>query len=330
MNKTVKYIVVALGLFLFTGCYQMSKRSVGGADGRTESADSVSAGTGKHYSKNYNFIVKADSIVLLRVQPEEKVSDFADIDTFPIYKNERLVVADFRVIPDDATDSVWVEVADTRAMFGWVHEGRLLEDTVPDDPISQFIDVFSSTHLYLFLTFLVVMAVIYIIVILRRKDAPFVHARDIASFYPTLLCLVTALAATLYTTIQRFAPDAWQEFYFNPTLNPFSTPVIMSLFLISVWAVIIIAIAAVDSVFRELPAGSAFLYTGSVGAVCVVNYIVFSLTTKWTAGYVLFLLYAAAALYRYFRYSFRPYECGKCGARLRRRGKCPFCGTVNE
>ncbi len=317
-------------LLLLTACYERPTTPVVSPQSYTEAQrDSLSFQREHHYTNNFNFVVSADSIILLSQQPEEAVADFP-IDTFAVMKDEHVVVADIRILPTDTIDSVWVLVANERALFGWVHEGELLGDTTPDDPISQFISIFSNAHLLLFLAFFVLIGVIYLVIKLRKKDVPFVHLRDITSFYPTLLCVVVAVAALLYASIQMFAADEWQHFYFNPTLNPFSVPIILSLFLISVWAMIIIFIAVVDVVFKQLPVGNALLYLGSTLAVCAVNYIVFSLTTHFYVGYVLFVAYLYFALYRYFRYSYKPYECGKCGGRLRRKGRCPYCGTLNE
>ncbi len=240
------------------------------------------------------------------------------------------MVADIRIIPTDTIDSVWVEVADGKASFGWAHEKDLLEKVVPDDPMSQFISFFSNTHLLLFLVFLVFISFVYMVVKLRKKNVPFVHLRDIDSFYPALLCIIAALSATLYASIQMFAAEEWQDFYYHPTLNPFSVPLVLSLFLTCVWAFIIIAIAVVEDVFRLLSVGNALLYLGGTMAVCAVNYIVFSLTTLYYAGYLLFAVYLCFALYRYFRFTYKPLVCGRCGARLRRKGRCPCCGALNE
>ncbi len=326
----MKNLLYIFCLLLLASCYQTAPKAVYEPQELTQSRqDSLTFRRTHHFSNNYNFLVRSDSIVLIGVQPEEKVSEFP-FDTFAMYRNERIVVADIRVFPNDTIDSVWVEVADGRALFGWLHERDLLQNVVPDDPISQFISIFANAHLPLFIAFLVIIAAVYMTVILRKKNAPFVHWRDVASFYPTLLCLIVALAAILYASIQMFAADAWQDFYYNPTLNPFAVPILMSLFLASVWAIIIVCIAVVDVVFKLLPPANAVLYLGGVGAVCIVNYIVFSLLVRYYVGYPLFAAYFVFALYRYFRYFYRPYECGKCGAKMRRKGRCSVCGAMNE
>ncbi len=325
-----RHCIYLLCLLLLTACYKKPQTALDAYVSLTErQIDSLSFQDTHHYTNNYNFIVDADSLMLLSQQPEEMMSDL-QIDTFHVYKDELLVVADIRIIPTDTVDSVWVEVANGQAVFGWTHESDMLDKVVPDDPISQFISAFSDIHLLIFLIFLVFMAVVYMAVMVKRKNLPFVHFRDIKSFYPMLLCIVVALTATLYASIQMFAAEEWQDFYFHPTLNPFSVPTILSIFLACVWAMIVIAIATVDDVKKTLPVGDAVLYLGGVAAVCAINYLVFSLSTLYYVGYLLFALYVAFALRQYFRYSFAPFVCGNCGSRLRRKGRCPYCGTMNE
>ncbi len=303
-------IIILSAVLLLSACYEESPRDASELD-------------------NYNFLVTADSIVLVSQQPEEAVADFP-IDTFAILRHEHIVVGEKRIFPTDTIDSVWLQVADERANFGWIHEQELLAEVVPDDPISQFINVFSNAHLLGFLIFLVCVAAIYVGRKLRNKDVRMVHVRDIGSFYPSLLCLLVALSATLYASIQMFFPSDWQHFYFFPTLNPFAVPWLLSLFLISVWAILIVTIAVVDVVFKMLPFGEALLYMAGTLAVCAVCYIVFSLTTHIYVGYALWVAYLVFAVRTYMRHAFLPYACGRCGTRMRTKGPCPHCGALNE
>ncbi len=305
-----RIIPIALSLCLLTACYEESPKGAEGLD-------------------NYNFVVTGDSVVLVSQQPEEAVADFPT-DTFAVYRLEHIVVGEKRIIPTDTIDSVWLQVADERASFGWIHEQELLTEVVPDDPISQFIYTFSNVHLLGFLIFLACVATIYVGLKLKNKDVRMVHFRDIPSFYPSLLCLLVALSATLYASIQMFCPGEWQQFYFFPTLNPFSTPMFLSLFLISVWAILIVAIAVFDVVFKMLPFGNALLYVAGTLAVCAINYLVFSLTTHIYVGYVLWVAYLVFAVWTYYRHAYRPYACGKCGTRMKDKEHCPHCGAMNE
>ena len=191
-----------------------------------------------------------------------------------------------------------MKVARDQLTFGWVHESDLLANVSPDDPISQFIDFFSDSHLLIFLGFCVMVGGAYGLRRLMRKGAKIVHFNDIPSFYPTLLCLLVASSAVLYSSIQLFAPESWRHFYYHPSLNPYTLPWHLGLFITSVWAILIVTIATIDDVRHHLPLGQVILYLGGLAAVCAVDYVIFSLTTLYYIGYPLLIAYFVFALYR--------------------------------
>ena len=170
----------------------------------------------------------------------------------------------------------------------------------------------------------------YLAYSIKQKHVKAVHFNDIHSFYPTLLALTVAMAATFYSSIQLFAPDMWRHFYFHPSLNPFSLPPILAIFIASVWAMIVMAIATIDDVYHKLPFAHATLYMCGLGAVCAANYIIFSVSTLYYIGYVLLVAYMAIAIRRYAKNNYYPYVCGNCGARLRHKGVCDNCGAINS
>jgi hypothetical protein len=282
-----------------------------------------------HYSSNYNFVVKADSLVLSKQQPEETLSHLQS-DSLVVYKNEHLVVADIRIMSADSIDSVWVQVARDQQTFGWIHESKLLPNVVPDDPISLFISIFSDIHLLVFLVIIVLISVYYIMRKLLSASLPIVHLRDINSIYPTLLVLLVATSATFYASIQLFAPQVWHHFYFHPTLNPFSVPLPLNLFLLSVWAILLIGLAAIDDVRHLLPLGDAVLYLCGLAAVCAVNYIIFSVSTLYYIGYPLLIVYVYWAIKRYIKMPRIKFVCGNCGMPLEKSRRCKHCGALNE
>lgn len=299
------FSAVLLALLLMSSCYRehtpsrfQLKDTVVVADTLTPAQqDSINFAKTHHYSENFNFVVRKDSVVLLRQQPEEYLSQMMT-DSFSVYRNERMVVADIRIYPDDAVDSVWVYLATEQSEFGWIRESKLLKTVDPDDPISQFISIFSDTHLLIFLVVISLIGVGYLFRKIRKHNAKIVHFNDISSFYPAALALLVAAAATFYATIQLFAPEAWREFYFHPSLNPFSQPPLLAVFLASVWSLLIVAIAAVDEVLHSLRFNEAFLYLCGLAAVCAFNYIVFSITTLYYIGYPLFIAYMYWAVKR--------------------------------
>ena len=326
--RTVGWVKRFVAFYLFTclllSCYNHHQRTTDVWDLTKQQIDSISFFTTHHYSQNYNFVVNAVSLPL-----SDELPDMA-FDTLYVTKGERVVVAEIQTVPTDTIDSVWVKVARDQITQGWIRESELLAGVSPDDPISQFIDFFSDTHLLIFLTFCVVVGGAYGMRRLLRHNAYIVHFNDIASFYPTLLCLLVSTSATLYASIQMFAPESWRHFYYHPSLNPFSLPLHLGVFIAGVWSIIIVALAAVDVVKNRLQTGEALLYLAGLAAVCAVDYVVFSIFTLYYIGYPLLVAYVVYALWRYYRFGRYRYLCGKCGHPLYQKGTCPHCGAVNE
>ena len=307
MRRLVSLLLLAL---LLCGCYNRGPITPDAWDLTRQQLDSISFYTTHHYTQNFNFVVTGDSLVVVAQQPEDMaVPDVVSVeiqtesgeyhkDSITLLRNERIVVADIKTVPSDTIDSVWVKVARDQLTFGWVHENELLSKVSPDDPISQFIDFFSDAHLLIFLAFCVVVVAAYGIRRLLRRGAKIVHFNDIPSFYPTALCLLVASSAVLYSSIQLFGAETWRHFYYHPSLNPFALPFWLGVFVSSVWAIVIVAIATVDDVTRQLPLGASILYLSGLGAICAVCYVVFSITTLYYVGYPLLIAYYVFAIRR--------------------------------
>ena len=307
MRRLVSLLFLAL---LLCGCYNRGPITPDAWDLTRQQLDSISFYTTHHYTQNFNFVVTGDSLVVVAQQPEDMaVPDVVSVeiqtesgeyhkDSITLFRNERIVVADIKTVPSDTIDSVWVKVARDQLTFGWVHESELLSKVSPDDPISQFIDFFSDAHLLIFLAFCVVVVAAYGIRRLLRRGAKLVHFNDIPSFYPTALCLLVASSAVLYSSIQLFGAETWRHFYYHPSLNPFALPFWLGVFVSSVWAIVIVAIATVDDVTRQLPLGASILYLSGLGAICAVCYVVFSITTLYYVGYPLLIAYYVFAFRR--------------------------------
>ena len=307
MRRLVGFLFL---LLMLCGCYNRGPITPDAWDLTEKQLDSISFYTTHHYTQNYNFVVTGDSLVVVAQQPDdmsvpdvvsielEKIGEEMKKDSITIHRYERVVVADIKTVPSDTIDSVWVKVARDQLTFGWIHENELLSKVSPDDPISQFIDTFSDTHLLVFLAFCVLTGALYGIRRLMRKGSKIVHFNDIPSFYPVALCLLIASSAVLYSSIQLFGPETWRHFYYHPSLNPFALPFWLGVFVSSVWAIIIVAIATVDDVSRLLPIGQAILYLLGLAAVCAVIYVVFTITTLYYIGYPLLIAYYYFAIKR--------------------------------
>jgi hypothetical protein len=163
----------------------------------------------------------------------------------------------------------------------------------------------------------------------KRLGAKMIYFNDINSFYPTFLCLLVAMSATLYSSIQLFAPESWRHYYYHPTLNPFSLPVHLGIFLASVWGIIIVGIATVDDIRRHLSFSDALFYYLALAGGCGIVYVVFSISTLYYIGYPLLVVYYVYAIRCYIHTSRAKYFCGRCGAGLQEKGVCPHCGAMN-
>ena len=314
--RALLWILFTIHYSLFTtSCYNQGPLTPDAWDLTEQQLDSISFYTTHHYTQGYNFVVSRDSLAILEQQNEmmpvpdiltseitsgdETMPMLSLVDSIVLHRHEHLVVADIRTVPTDSIDSVWVKVARDQLTQGWLRESDLLKSVSPDDPISQFIDYFSDAHLLIFLGFCVLVGGAYGLRRLLRKGARIVHFNDIPSFYPTLLCLLVASAAVLYSSIQLFAPESWRHFYYHPSLNPYALPWHLGLFMTSVWAILIVAIATVDDVRHHLSTlGDTLLYLCGLAAVCAVDYVVFSLTTLYYIGYPLLIGYFVFAIYR--------------------------------
>lgn len=284
---------------------------------------------GRPYGSNYNFVMVGDSLDLQVEQPLHNQPVSLLGDSVAVYKNDQLVVGRIMVIPEDTIDSIWVMVARDQLTMGWVHESELLSQVVPDDPISQFIYLFSQRHLIFFLALLLTVLVVYSISLVFRKRMHIVHFMDIATCYPTFLCITLSGSVVLYASIQRFIPETWVTFYYQPSLNPFGLPPILSLFVCSIWLLVILLIATIEEVIHQLPLSEAVLYMLSLVGVCMVDYLVLSLTVPHSIGYVIFIVYAIWAFAHYARH-YRPhFLCGHCGAKMHSLGTCTHCGAKN-
>lgn len=324
-----RFLYILLASLLLASCYQQEKPLVSELEMTKAQKDSADFFNARHYAYDYNFRVKADSLHLVAVPNPAEITHISSVDIKKVEAGDRLVVGAFVVIPTDSVDSVWVQVLRDEETIGWIHEKELLAGVSPNNPISLFIDFFSNTHLLIFLAFLVLVVALYSLRRYYRHKFLLVHFNDIASFYPTLLTLLISSSAVFYSTIQLQAADSWVRFYFHPTLNPFTVPLHIGIFLVSVWAIVIVGIATLADIRRYVSPADYLVYFLGLMAICAVDYVIFSVSTLYYIGYPLLLAYIVFALWRYFRYGRVRYICGSCGKLLRKKGKCPYCGAVN-
>lgn len=329
MRPVKTLLALVLTALMAAACYYPTPPPDDGWTVGDGSLDTTAFVRHHHYGPNFNFKVTADTLSLAPCRPgTARLDSWAD--TAVVRRGDKIVVADIALVPSDTTDSVWLKLARDQTTMGWTSERRLAEAAVPDDPISQFIHTFSGSRTRLALCIVGLMAAFFLVQAARRRHLHVVHFNDIDSFYPTLLCLTVSGAATLYGSLQHFVPETWVEFYYHPTLNPFGLPLVMAVFVVSVWLMGITALAVLDDVRRRLDWADIPAYVAGLAGVCMVLYLFFSLSTPYYVGYPCLVAYWAFAIRSYARRRTPRYVCGRCGAPLPRLGRCPHCGTLNQ
>ena len=280
-------------------------------------ADSLEFRLLHHYTHNFNFVVKADSLALISREEEPT-------DTCKVRKNDCIAVADIREL-----DTIWIKVARDQFTMGWIPEDELLQGVVPDDPISQVIDSLTSSR-YIWMSAVVVLGLLGFVLKRRGlKQLQIFRFDEMDSFYPTLFLILVALVACLYGSIQQYAPEFWQEYYFHPTLNPLILPPVMAILLTLVWAVIIIFIAMLVDVYHHFYFFPGMMYVLEMLGSAMISYLVISWTTYIFLGYFLLVAYIVVLMLVYIKYIRCKYVCGSCGHRIRQKGLCPHCGKRN-
>ncbi len=316
------FLVMTGLLFIFSSCHY-PRPNLEDETLSAKTRDSLTYLYERHYTWNTNLEVQDDSVSLACLP----VKDCYNM----LYKGDRVVVAEFAIHPQDSVDSVWVKLAHTQDIQGWIRETDMIHSFVPTDSISQSIYLFSDTHASYFIVIFALFVAVWLFRAFRRKQLRMVYFNDIDSVYPLLLCLLMAFSATIYESMQVFVPDTWQHFYFNPTLSPFKVPFVLSVFLLSLWLFVVVLLAVLDDLFRQLTPAAAVFYLLGLASCCIFCYFFFILTTHIYIGY-LFLAVFIYVFYRRFCISLATsrYRCGNCGQKLKAKGVCPHCGAINK
>ena len=81
MKTVAKALMVLIACLALSSCYHKKENK-------------------QHYGRNYNFVIKADSMAIIEQQPEEIVT-FLPTDTLYVRHNDHIVVADKRILNND-------------------------------------------------------------------------------------------------------------------------------------------------------------------------------------------------------------------------------------
>ena len=299
-----------------------------------QQVDSVVFRLTHHYGPNFNFELKADSMILV---PRE--GDLIQ-DTCVVRNKDLLVVAQIkRIEASDSTmeDTFLIKVAHDQTTMGWVKESELLENAVPDDPISQLIDFMTGSRAIWMSSFLGFGVIAFFFRKMRKQkmsislsDLKVVDLIEMDSFYPPLLLILVACVAALYASVQNFVPEFWQEYYFHPTMNPLLLPPIMAVLVTLVWLTLIVIVAVVIEVYNNFYSFRGIIYLFEIAGLCMLVYLLISWTILIYLGYLLLPILIAYLIYYYFKYIRCTMTCGHCGRKIREKGICKHCGAINE
>lgn len=314
-------VCLLLGMFCLASCHY-ARPDLSSEEMSQKTRDSLNLLYERHYTWNTNLELVADSVALECLPIK---------DTYiTLHKGDRVVVAEFAVHSADSVDSVWVKLAHTQEEQGWIREVELKRSFVPTDSISQAIHLFSDTHASYFVIIFALFVGVYLFRAFLRKQLQLVYFNDIDSVYPLFLCLLMAFSAMVYESMQVFAPETWEHFYFNPTLSPFKVPFLLSVFLLSIWLFLVVALAVLDDLFRQLTPAAAVFYLLGLMSCCIFCYFFFILTTHIYIGYLFFALFVWVFVRKVRRNNTYKYRCGYCGEKIREKGVCPHCGAINQ
>ena len=281
-------------------------------------ADSIEFRLLHHYTNNFNFVVRDDSLVLFPGEDEM-------VDTCVVHKGDVIAVADIRM-----NDTLLVKVARDQFTMGWTSEEELLKRCVPDDMISQMIDRLTGSRSTWMSAIVALGLLCFFFSRGSKHTLQIFRFENMDSFYPIFLLILVSLTACLYAGIQNFAPEFWQEYYFHPTLNPLVLPPVMAVLMTLVWLALIVFVAMIIEVYHHFYTIQGISYILELLGISMISYLVISWTTIIYVGYVITAVYIAVLLWIYFHYIRRDYVCGYCGEKMRRKGVCPNCGRHNE
>lgn len=250
-----------------------------------------------HYSENFNFLVKADSIMLI---PRE-----GDIiqDTCWVHKDNVIAVAEIKILQDNPVDSVWVKVASAQNTMGWLPEKELLSKTIPNDQISELIYILTNSRIFWMSAFIIFGIFAYLFHRGESRRLYLLKFDEMRSIYPFLFVALVSTLSIIYSSIQCYVPEYWQEYYFHPVLSPIGLPFIMAVLVSLAWLVVVIFFAVVDEVYHHYYFAAGIAYIFELLGIAMFAYLVISWTTSIYVGYSLHFAVLIILGWTYFKFA---------------------------
>ena len=121
----------------------------------------------------------------------------------------------------------------------------------------------------------------------RRKQLQMVCFNDIDSVYPLLLCLAAGIQRYGVRVYAGICAGDVAAFLFQPLRSRrLRVPLVLSVFLMSLWLFVIVLLAVLDDLFRLLSPAAAVFYLLGLASCCIFCYFFFILTTQIYIGYL--------------------------------------------
>lgn len=244
-------------------------------------ADSLNFRLSHHYTNNFNFVVKADSLPLLNSEPILS-SQYVELQGEEAYmyvmRGDIVAVADIVVNGDTAM----IKVARDQTTMGWIPEPLLLAGTTPNDTISILIDRLAR-HRFLWMTVMALFSLLCLRVRLKGKREV---SKTFDTFYPSLFIMLVSIMACLYANVQMWAPEFWQEYYFHPTLNPFLLPPALAALVSLVWLIVVVLLALLLEVYKYLDFVDGIRLVMQTLGLSMLAYLLVAFTTRIYIGYI--------------------------------------------
>ena len=301
-------LMVALVSITFVSCHYSRPDQDHLLPAKEGAVDSVSFNANYHYWKGFKF--QTIDTLYLKIKDANSLSTFlVNVDT--ILPGTSVVVADivlYPPLPNDALndstqdakqDSLWVNVAQSAEHHGWLLEKDLRNKAIPDDPISFFIYKFSGWRSAAAIIFVIGLMVAFFSI--RRKHYAVVvknFVEAISSPYAVAMTCAAGILGMVYGLLESIAPDAWQQFFFHPTINPFAEgiPFILRVFVAMIWINLVLAVATFDDFRTRMYLSKAIPHITIVYAVSLFIYIVVAFTSNIYIGPAVLGLYAFLAI----------------------------------
>lgn len=285
---------VALCLVLLAACQYSPGTSpdawVPEQDGQV---DSVEFRATHHYWCGYNFLLTAPDTLLGHAPFYSDLDLRAQRPPVPLEEDDLVLVASVR---SDSTGQIWLELITDRGRAGWITEQQFLPHASPRESVARQITWFSQLWVKIVILSLGAAALLGYLFCVRRAGMRPRLGSILYGFYPTVLTLLTAAAALLYNCLLHFYPATWGEYYYHPTINPFSPglPAALALLIGMSWACLVWALATAEDIrTRQQGLGKLSLLLAVTGtnilcfaffALCPPAYVglpLFCLLTLW-------------------------------------------------